>query len=208
MTSMENSNYLTTSPNPMNTSHVMRVKKRDGSLEPVDVTKIVERVNRCCQGLVHIDPLRVATKAISGLYDGASTKELDNLCIQTASLLIGEDPEYSRLAARLLGTYVDEEVKAQKIGSFADSIQFGFNKGLLAQSLYDFVMKHKTDLCAAIEHYKTDRFEYFGLRTVYDRYLLKNPTSRQVFETPQYFFMRVACGLSKNFDEAREFGVR
>src|SRR3989344_2170656 len=94
----------------LTTAHVMRVKKRDGSLEPVDVTKIVERVTRCCQGLTSVDPLRVATKAISGLYDGASTKELDNLCIQTASLLIGEDPEYSRLAARLLSTYIDEEV--------------------------------------------------------------------------------------------------
>ena len=185
--------------------HIMRVKKRDGTLEPVDVTKIVERVNRCCQGLAHVDPLRVATKAISGLYDGATTKELDNLSIQTASLLIGEDPEYSRLAARLLSTYIDEEVKAQKIGSFADSIQCGFKNGLLAQSTFDFVMEHKAELCASIEHYKTDRFEYFGLRTIYDRYLLKNPTSRQVFETPQYFFMRVACGLAQNPAEAIEF---
>jgi ribonucleoside-diphosphate reductase alpha chain len=185
--------------------HIMRVKKRDGTLEPVDVTKIVERVNRCCQGLVQVDPLRVATKAISGLYDGASTKELDNLCIQTASLLIGEDPEYSRLAARLLSTYIDEEVKSQKIGSFADSINLSFKNGLLSQITYDFVMQYKTELCAAIEHYKTDRFEYFGLRTVYDRYLLKNPQSRQVLETPQYFFMRVASGLSTNPQEAIEF---
>ena len=189
----------TTSP------HIMRVKKRDGTLEAVDVTKIVERVNRCCQGLAQTDPLRVATKAISGLYDGASTKELDNLCIQTASLLIGEDPEYSRLAARLLSTYVDEEVKTQKIGSFADSIQTGFTNGLLSQVTYDFVMQHKTELCAAIEHFKTDRFEYFGLRTIYVRYLLKNPTARTVIETPQYFFMRVACGLSTNVAEAVEF---
>ncbi len=186
-------------------ANAMRVKKRDGSLEPVDVTKIVERVNRCGQGLTQIDPLRVATKAISGLYDGASTKELDNLCIQTASLLIGEDPEYSRLASRLLSTYIDEEVKSQKIGSFADSVQIGFKSGLIGESTFEFVMTHKAELCAAIEHYKTDRFEYFGLRTVYDRYLLKNPTTRQVFENPQYFFMRVACGLSTNPTEAIEF---
>ena len=62
-------------------AHVMRVRKRDGSLEPVDVTKIVERVTHNCQNLSQVDPLRVATKAISGLYDGATTKELDNLCI-------------------------------------------------------------------------------------------------------------------------------
>jgi len=185
--------------------HIMRVKKRDGSLEPVDVTKIVERVTRCCQGLGQVDPLRIATKAISGLYDGASTKELDNLCIQTASLLIGEEPEYSRLAARLLGVYIDEEVRSQKIQSFAHAVSFGFQNGLLSESLYRFVDTHKAALCAAIEPYRTDRFEYFGLRTVYDRYLLKNPTTRQVFENPQYFFMRVACGLSQSVEEAIEF---
>lgn len=187
------------------TAHIMRVKKRDGTLEPVDVTKIVERVTRNCQGLTQVDPLRVATKAISGLYDGATTNELDNLCIQTASLLIGEEPEYSRLAARLLSIYIDEEVRSQKIQSFADSAAFGYNAGILSESTFKFVEANKAALCAAIEPYRTDRFEYFGLRTVYDRYLLKNPTSRQVFETPQYFFMRVACGLAQTVDEAIEF---
>lgn len=187
------------------TAHIMRVKKRDGTLEPVDVTKIVERVTRNCQGLTQVDPLRVATKAISGLYDGATTNELDNLCIQTASLLIGEEPEYSRLAARLLSIYIDEEVRSQKIQSFADSVAFGHSVGLLSETTYKFVEANKAALCAAIEPYRTDRFEYFGLRTVYDRYLLKNPTSRQVFETPQYFFMRVACGLAQSVEEAIEF---
>jgi len=187
------------------TAHIMRVKKRDGTLEPVDVTKIVERVTRNCQGLTQVDPLRVATKAISGLYDGATTNELDNLCIQTASLLIGEEPEYSRLAARLLSTYIDEEVRSQKIQSFADSVAFGHSVGLLSETTYKFVEANKAALCAAIEPYRTDRFEYFGLRTVYDRYLLKNPKSRQVFETPQYFFMRVACGLAQSVEEAIEF---
>lgn len=185
--------------------HVMRVRKRDGSLDPVDVTKIVERVMGCSQGLVQIDPLRVATKAISGLYDGATTKELDNLCIATASLLIGEEPEYSKLAARLLGLYVDEEVRSQKVKSFADSITFGYNAGIISELTYRFVEKNKAALSAAIEPFRTDRFEYFGLRTIYDRYLLKNPKTRQVFETPQYFFMRVACGLAQTVEEAVEF---
>lgn len=198
--------YETLSENQSGTQpHVMRVRKRDGSLEAVDVTKIVERVTGCCYGIAHVDPLRVATKAISGLYDGATTKELDNLCIQTASLLIGEDPEYSRLAARLLAIYVDEEVRSQKIQSFADSVTFGYNAGLVGESTFKFVEKNRAALSAAIEPFRTDRFEYFGLRTVYDRYLLKNPKTRQVLETPQYFFMRVACGLAQSVEEAVEF---
>jgi ribonucleoside-diphosphate reductase alpha chain len=185
--------------------HIMRVRKRSGILEPVDVTKIVERVVSCCQGLTQVDPLRVATKAISGLYDGATTKELDDLCIQMASLLIGEEPEYSKLAARLLAMYIDEEVRSQNIKSFFDSIRVGYQNGLIAESTYQFVQEHKASLSAAIEPYRTDLFEYFGLKTVYDRYLLKNPKSREVIETPQYFFMRVACGLARSVDEAIEF---
>ena len=48
-------------------------------------------------------------------------------------------------------------------------------------------------------------FGYFGLRTVYDRYLLKHPETRKVLETPQYFFMRVACGLADTPGDARDF---
>ena len=80
----------------------MRVRKRNGGSEPVNVNKIVRAVNRCCAGLPDVDALRVAMKTISGLYDGASTRELDQLSIQTAAGLIVEEPQYAKRAARLL----------------------------------------------------------------------------------------------------------
>lgn len=187
------------------TPHVMKVRKRNGTLEPVDVTKIVTRVVRCCQGLTEVDPIRVASKAISGLYDGATTSELDNLCIQTASLLIGEEPQYSRLAGRLLALYIEEEVSSQKIDSFPNSTQRAYSVGLVNKDVYDFVEANKTSLAAMVKHYRTDHLEYFGLRTIYDRYLLRDPKSRMVLETPQYFFMRVACGLAKSAEDVSEF---
>ncbi len=182
----------------------MRVRKRNGSLEKVDVTKIVTRVQKCTDELTNVDPHRVAIKAISGLYDGASTKELDNLSIQTAAMLISEEPEYSKLAARLLSTFIDEEVKNQGILSFKDSVKFGFENGLIAESTLQFVEKFEAELEEAIDLRRSFHFEYFGLRTVFDRYLLKDPDSRQVFETPQYFLMRVACGLANDAQEAIE----
>jgi ribonucleoside-diphosphate reductase alpha chain len=184
--------------------HSMRVKKRDGRLEPVNVLKIVERVTRLCGGLGEVDPHRVAIRAISGLYDGATTNELDDLCVQTASLLIGEEPQYSLLAARLLSTYIDEEVLTLGVRNFLESIDFGFKAGIISESTHTFAHKHAETLIAAINPARSMLFEYFGLRTVYDRYLLKDPKSRQVFETPQYFFMRVACGLATTPEEAIE----
>lgn len=183
-------------------SHAMRVRKRNGELQEVDVTKIVNRVKRCAFDLEEVDPHRVAIKAISGLYDGAPTKELDNLAIQTAAMLIGEEPQYSKLAARLLLTFIEEEVHNLDIESFAEAVSYGFARGLIAKETHDFVHSHWEVLERAIQTIGLTDFEYFGLRTVYDRYLLKDPTSRNVFESPQYFFMRVACGLSRTPEEA------
>jgi ribonucleoside-diphosphate reductase alpha chain len=183
----------------------MCVRKRNGSLEPVDVNKIVRAVTRSCVGLGDVEPLRVATRTISGLYDGATTRELDQLSIQTAASLIAEEPQYSRLAARLLATYIEKEVSNQEIHAFSQSIKKGYQEGLISGRVYEFVSANSRKMNAAVDHSRDDLFGYFGIRTVYDRYLLKHPTSRAVLETPQYFFMRVACGLSETPQEAIEF---
>jgi ribonucleoside-diphosphate reductase alpha chain len=184
------------------TQTTMRVCKRNGSFEPVDINKIVKAISRCCHGLNSTDALRIATKTISGLYDGATTKDLDKLSIQTAAGLIFEEPEYSRLAARLLNNYIGKEVSNQEIHSFSQSITFGFENGLINQRTNDFVVENSRKLNYAIDETKDDLFEFFGLRTLYDRYLLKNPEKRDVIETPQFFFMRVACGLAETPHEA------
>ncbi|MEV4725961.1 ribonucleoside-diphosphate reductase subunit alpha [Micromonospora humida] len=183
----------------------MRVRKRDGDTEPVDVNRIVTAVARWTTDLDEVDPLRVATRTISGLYDGATTAELDKLSIQTAAELIGTEPQYSRLAARLLAAYVDEEVRGQEVTSFSESIRYAHGLGLIADDTATFVARHARQLDDAVDPAGDLRFEYFGLRTVADRYLLRHPQSRLVVETPQYWLLRVACGLSTTPDEAVGF---
>lgn len=180
----------------------MQVRKRDGGVEPVDINKIVRAITRCCTGLPHVDSLRIATKTISGLYDGATTQELDKLSIQTAASLIFEEPEYSRLGARLLNQYIEKEVRNQEIHSFSQSIAFGVKEGLIGTRVASFVIANSRKLNDAIDNTRNDLFEFFGLRTLYDRYLLKNPVKRDVIETPQFFWMRVACGLAETPSEA------
>ncbi len=182
----------------------MRVKKRNGSSEPVDLNKIVRAVNRSCVGLPDVDAMRVATRTISGLYDGATTRELDQLSIQTAADLIVEEPQYARLAARLLATCVEKEVRNQEIHAFSQSVATGQRLGLVNERLATFVADNARKLNDAIAPQRDLEFEYFGLRTLYDRYLLKHPQTRLVIETPQQFFMRVACALSQTVPEALE----
>ena len=183
----------------------MRVRKRNGNFESVDLNKIVRAVGRCAEGLGAVDPMRIATRTISGLYDGATTEELDRLSIQTAASLIAEEPQYRFLAARLLGTYIEKEVQNQDIHSFSQSVKLGHEAGLINDKTMEFVTANARKLNDTIEADRDRLFGYFGLRTVYDRYLLKHPQLRTVIETPQYFFMRVACGLAETPGEARDF---
>lgn len=183
----------------------MHVQKRNGGLEAVDLNKIVIAITRNSEGLTQVDPIRIATRTISGLYDGATTAELDQLSIQTAASLIAEEPEYSRLAGRLLSAYIDKEVQNQEIYSFSQSIKRGHELGLVNDETLELVMANSRKLNDTIEPERSHLFNYFGARTVYDRYMLKDPVTRMVIETPQYFFMRVACGLAKRPGEARDF---
>ncbi len=183
----------------------MRVRKRDGSLEPVDLNKIVRAVARCAVDLDNVDSMRVATRTISGLVDGATTEDLDNLSIRTAAALIAEEPNYSRLAARLLATVIDKEVQNQDVYSFSQSVALGHEQGIISDETAAMVATHARKLNDAILGERNWRYEFFGLRTVYDRYLLRHPERRHVMETPQYFLMRVACGLATSPEEAIEF---
>ncbi|WP_226467351.1 ribonucleoside-diphosphate reductase subunit alpha [Luteimonas panaciterrae] len=191
--------FLLTAPP---TATAMQVRKRNGGSEPVDLNKIVRAIQRCCDDLHAVDPMRVATRTISGLYDGASTRELDELSIRTAALLTAEEPEYSRLAARLLANVIAKEVAGQEIHAFSQSIARGHDLGLINDRLLGFVQLHARKLNDAIDAAFDLHFDYFGLRTLYDRYLLRHPQSRKVIETPQQFFLRIACALSEDVPEA------
>src|SRR6266498_237488 len=140
-----------TAASPRSRRHAMRVRKRNGDMEPVDVNKIVRAVERWVTDLDEVDPLRIATKTISGLYDGATTAELDKLSIQTAAELTGEEPQYSRLAARLLAAYVDKEVRNQGIASFSQSIARGHEWGLIGDTTAALVATNARKLDDAVD---------------------------------------------------------
>ncbi|MGW5695581.1 ribonucleoside-diphosphate reductase subunit alpha [Streptomyces asiaticus] len=151
------------------------------------------------------DPGKVAAAALRGRHPGSDEAELRGLATEAAAGLIAEEPEYSRLAARLLALTITEEAAGQGAVSFSASVRVGHREGLLADSTAEFAAAHAERLDALVERALADgadnRFGYFGLRTLYSRYLLRHPITRQVIETPQHFLLRVACGLAEDLSE-------
>ncbi|MEU6575417.1 ribonucleoside-diphosphate reductase subunit alpha [Streptomyces sp. NPDC046805] len=144
------------------------------------------------------DPGRVAAAALRGRSARADERELRELATEAAAGLISEDPAYSRLAARLLAVGIRAEAASQGVTSFTESVTLGHREGLIADRTAEFAQLHAERLDALADPAADDRFGYFGLRTLYSRYLLRHPITRKVVETPQHFMLRVAAGLAED----------
>lgn len=181
----------------------MQVIKRDGTKEDVKIEKILHAVDRACRGIPGVESLEIAKRTINGLHDGSTTQELDGLSVATAVMLMAEEPNYSKVAGRMLSEVIHKEV-GRSI-AFRDYIRNVTELGLLSDSLLGFVKNDMERIEFAMRHERDDLFEYFGLKTVVDRYLLRHPETRKLVERPQWLFMRVALGLATTVDEAIDF---
>ncbi len=184
------------------------VTKRDGTQESFNANQINKSIERACAGLT--DPIskvvQIATEMRLMLYNGITTEELDHATINAALQNIQEDVEYDQVATRLLlktvykrilGEYEEDAGVLDKLhqAAFIEYIQENVKSGLL-----DPRMKKSFDikkLAAALDLNRDELFQYAGLSTLLDRYALKD-SSQKPLETPQFFFMRVAMGLSFN----------
>ncbi|RAY12883.1 ribonucleoside-diphosphate reductase subunit alpha [Actinomadura craniellae] len=146
-----------------------------------------EEIRRACAGLPGVTPDRLPADRAAAISEAAA--------------LIVTEPAYSTVAARLLARQIAEEAGEP---TFAEAIAVAHAEGLLNDATAAFVAAHAAELEELVDHGADDRFTYFGLRTVHDRYLLRHPESRRVLERPQHFLLRVACGLADTVGEAAE----
>jgi ribonucleoside-diphosphate reductase alpha chain len=187
-------------------SEVMSVLKRSGEKEALNITKIIKAISKAASSsrLTAIDPTKLALKISDGLCDGISTKDIEHLTIQKAANLVTEEPEYGNLAAAILASSVQKQVESQEISSFAQAIHQMYEAGLVGARVFEEVKKNKRKYNSIIDNEKTKLFEYFGLKTLVDRYLLRHPQTRLPMETPQYFFLRIAVALGTNVENTKE----
>ncbi|MFD8383791.1 ribonucleoside-diphosphate reductase subunit alpha [Streptomyces sp. NPDC059679] len=168
-------------------------------------TALLRTLTELTADLPATDPGKVAAAALRGRHPGSDEAELRTLATEAAAGLIAEEPEYSKLAARLLTLAIAEEAAGQGAVSFSASVAVGHREGLIADGTAEFVTAHAARLDALVDRALADgaddRFGYFGLRTLHSRYLLRHPITRQVIETPQHFLLRVACGLAEDHSE-------
>lgn len=178
----------------------MFVYKRDGHKEPVRFDKITARISRLCYGLdpAHIDAVKITQRIISGVYEGVTTVELDNLAAETCAYMTTVHPDYATLAARIAISNLHKQTTKQFSQVINDLFTYvnpknGVHSPMISQEVYDIVMENKDELNSAIVYDRDFQFNYFGFKTLERSYLLR--TNGEVAERPQHLIMRVSVGI-------------
>lgn len=181
----------------------MYVIKRDGRQEAVHFDKITARLKKLSYGLnmEHCDPVLVAQKVCAGVYKGVTTSQLDELAAETAAAMTANHPDYAQLAARITVSNLHKNTKK----SFSETIKqmyahvskrSGLKAPLIADDVYEIIMKNAARLDSEIIYDRDFEYDYFGFKTLERSYLLKD--NGVVIERPQHMIMRVAVGIHKN----------
>uniref|UniRef100_A0A453QV42 Ribonucleoside-diphosphate reductase n=2 Tax=Aegilops tauschii subsp. strangulata TaxID=200361 RepID=A0A453QV42_AEGTS len=181
----------------------MYVVKRDGRTETVHFDKITARLKKLSYGLSqeHCDPVLVAQKVCAGVYKGVTTSQLDELAAETAAALTASHPDYASLAARIAVSNLHKNTKK----SFSETIKdmylhynerSGLLSPLIAEDIYEVIMKNAARLDSEIIYDRDFDYDYFGFKTLERSYLLK--LGGVVVERPQHMLMRVSVGIHKD----------
>jgi ribonucleoside-diphosphate reductase alpha chain len=194
----------------MTNGHGTKVRKRDGSLTPLNLDKIHKVVEEACEGLGGgVSASQVEMNSGLQFFDGISTNDIQEILIRSASDLISlETPNYQFVAARLLLYSVYKQVFGSEwVNGFTSVYDHAskcadidvYDKDILGK----YTEEEWDEINSWIDHDRDMLFTYAGLRQVVDKYLVQDRSSGDVYETPQYMYIMIAVTLFQNYTENR-----
>lgn len=194
---------------PLDAGQSFKVTAPDGSQVSVTEGHLRSRIQHACRGLEGVvSSEAILQESIRNFYEGIKIEEIDQANIMAARSKIEKDPAYSFVAARLLLDIIyretfkvdghSKDLAAKHREYFKACLKKGVAVERMAPELLDFDLEK---LSKALDLDRDLQFQYLGLQTLYDRYLIHHDDVR--IETPQIFWMRVAMGLSVNEGERR-----
>ncbi|KAH9586182.1 Ribonucleotide reductase large subunit [Trypanosoma melophagium] len=194
---------------------VLKVKKRNETLQPFDSEKVYARLSRVTTGLdmEYIDLKRLTETVADGVYDEIPTVELDKLVAETAAYSVTKHPHYGLMGGRLCVTALHKVTNSSVLETFSILYKHiahgtGRHAPLISDAVWDIVQRRHEELQKIIDYERDMRFEFFGYRTLERSYLLRVERARgemDIVERPQHMFLRVALGIhGENLDRVKE----
>jgi len=188
----------------MDQTNTLRVTKRDGSVQDVSYDKIVNRIatlasetpcGKCA--LTHVNPIMVAQKVISQIFDGIDTYKLDEQASLVAIEMVTTHPEYGELAGRIMISNHHKQTYPDVMSVFRELREMYDDNDkpapILSEETLAIAEEYSERIRDAIQDDRDYLIDYFGFKTLERTYLLRN--KGRILERPQYMWMRVAIGV-------------
>ena len=177
----------------------INVKKRNGSVEPLDLEKMHVMVEQSCKGLAGVSASQIEMNSGIQFYDGISTAEIQEILIKSSNDLITlTNPNYQFVAARLLlfalrkslyGYYFDTP-------KLLEHIKKCVNDGVYDKEvLTNYTDEEINEIENFLDHDRDFLFTYAGLRQVVDKYLVQDRSSGAIYETPQFMYVLISMTI-------------
>ena len=180
-------------------SNGIKVIKRNGRVEPINLDKMHVMVDLACKDLAGVSASQVEIQSGIQFYDGITTAQIQEILIRSASDLIDLDhPNYQYVAARLLLFSVRKSIfgKIHEVPTLIDHVETCVNKGVYDGDILSRYSKEEfAKVNGFIDHTRDFLFTYAGLRQVVDKYLVQDRSSGGVYETPQFMYMMIALTI-------------
>jgi len=180
-------------------SNGIKVKKRNGSIEVLNLEKMHKMVEAACEGLSGVSASQVEIQSGIQFYDGVTTDQIQEILIRSASDLIDlEHPNYQYAAARLLLFSIRKQlaVKFKRSPTLLEQIKYGIENNVYDKEVLEKYTEEELDkVNSFIYHDRDYLFTYAGLRQVVDKYLVQDRSNGEVFETPQFMYILIALTI-------------
>jgi len=180
-------------------SNGLKVTKRNGRIESLDLDKMHLMVEDATKGLAGVSASQVEMKSGIQFYDGITTGEIQEILIRSASDLIDLDhPNYQFVAARLLLFALRKSLygKMRELPHLEQHIYVCVNQQVYDNDIFNKYSKEEIDkVNSFIDHDRDFLFTYAGLRQVVDKYLVQDRSSGGVYETPQFMYIMIALTI-------------
>jgi len=184
------------------------VRQRDGQNVFWDGTELKRRIQFGMIGLdLNMDATQIERELRRSIGTEVTEDILKNTIILNARTLIERDADFAKFTARIMLSYIYEEVLDWKImrdgieglrTAHRKAFKSYMRHGVSIERLSPKLLSYNFDVLAdAIDPTADMDFDFLGIQTLYDRYLIVDKTKKQArrIETPQFFWMRVAMGL-------------
>lgn len=180
----------------MNTS--LRVTKRDGRLEPINLDKIHRVITWAAEGLNNVSVSQVELRSHIQFYEGIKTSDIHETIIKSAADLISKDtPDYQYLAARLAIFHL----RKKAFGHFEPPRLYEQVKRLVrmgkydASLLVDYSREEWDEMDTYLDHWRDMTFSYVAVKQLEGKYLVQNRVTGEIYESAQFLYILVAASL-------------